>query len=517
MSLLLQVLKSSPLSATGSSVALYAIPAIALLLWCASVVFQWFRMYWHLRNVTGPKERWPFSMVLDVRKALSEMDPSLPVPAKLFNFAVKLFDTFADQDLSVTFFGPQPFLLGVTPDTVQAILTNTQNINKPFLYTMMKPWIGSGILISEKHAWKPMRKALMPAFHTKTLENYIPAMNRAAQRAVHRLRSEAGEGYLDVLPQIRRAAFGVLLETVLGVDIDAYEAESTGLLQVNDEISTSLIARMLNILHWPDALFNRSKEARRFYKNTEIFRRFCDSVYEKRLANYSPAQERKSFLDILLGMHVEDGTITEQQVRDEVKTIFIGGFDTTATAAAFTLHLLGNHPRIQEKVHEELDAVFGNDTERPVTVEDMKGLTYLQCVIKEAMRLFPPVPVVARNVEEDFMIGKHTIPRGTVALIILYFLHRHPRFYENPNDFFPERFLDESTKQHAFMYTPFSGGPRNCMGQRFSALEDTILLAGVLRCYKVESKLPSKDLQLSVEIILRPLQGLEVKLTPRNR
>ncbi|XP_064459127.1 uncharacterized protein LOC135369473 [Ornithodoros turicata] len=489
--------------------------AVVLCLCCAKYVFPWMRALWILRTAPKPPQKWVFSIMFEMWERMSRMDPSLKVTARIFNYLERKFDEIIDHDFTVVYFGLQPFLLGTTPDTVEAILTNSQNLNKPFLYNMLKPWVGTGILTSDKELWRTKRKAITPAFHFKILDDYVPVMNRRALQLVQRLRAQDLGEYIDALPVIRKAAFGILFETVLGVEIEEDEVERKGLLEVNDEIAESIMTRMLNVFKWPDFLYNLSRDAKLFMQRVNYFRKYCDNIYQKKKANYDRTAPNKSFLDILLRMHIEEKTITEDQVRDEVSTIFIGGFDTTATAAAFMLHLIGNHPRVQHKLREEIDSVFGSDKERPVTTADIKQMKYLDCVLKEAMRLYPPAPVVARKIDEDFKIGKQTIPSGTVALVTIYFLHRHPRFYDRPNDFIPERFLEQK-ERHPFMYVPFSGGSRNCLGQRFSQQEDKILLTYILRWFKVESKLQSKDLQLSLELILRPVQGLEVKLTPRD-
>ncbi|KAL3173419.1 hypothetical protein MRX96_042084 [Rhipicephalus microplus] len=115
--------------------------------------------------------------------------------------------------------------------------------------------------------------------------------------------------------------------------------------------------------------------------------------------------KKQSFMDILLRMHMEEGVFTLDEIREEVNTFMIGGFDTTAMAASYAIHLLGNHPEVQAKVHEELDTVFGSDEKRPVTAEDIKQLKYLGCVIKEALRLYPPIPLIAREIGEDLSFG----------------------------------------------------------------------------------------------------------------
>lgn len=493
--------------------------SLAVLVKCLQYVARWFRVYLHLRKCPQLKERWPLLLVLDIWQEMSKMDPSLEMPAKLFNYIDVALKQVVDQELTVAFYGPQPFLLGITPTTAEAILNNSENLNKSILYNMMRPWLGNGLLTSEKHVWRRRRKVLNPAFHFRILDEYVPIMNHKSQDLVLKM-NNMGSDYFDVLPVLRLAAFGILFETAMGIHLDEEDVKKTGFLRVNDEISTRIMSRMLKLHQWFDPIYNASEEGKQFHEQVKLIKQYTMNILKTRKATYKVgmvAEDRKkSFMDILLRMHMDEGVLTEDEIREEVNTFMIGGFDTTATAAAFAMHLLGNNPAIQAKLHEEIDSVFGNDRERNVTIEDIKKMKYLECVIKETLRLYPPIPIIARNIDKDIQIGEHTIPQGTIAIVTLYFMHRHPRYFENPDDFIPERFLNMNDK-HPFLYIPFSAGPRNCIGQKFAQLEDKILLAQIMRSFKVESKLPSEDLQMSLELVLRPTQGLQVKLTPRSQ
>ncbi|KAG0411470.1 hypothetical protein HPB47_011425 [Ixodes persulcatus] len=211
----------------------------------------------------------------------------------------------------------------------------------------------------DKGVWKPRRKMMTPAFHFRTLEDYIPIMNRRAEEMVHDIAAtiELEKTFFDVRPIVRRAAFAILFA---------------------------------NILHWPDFIYNLTKENREFLANIKRVQTYNNQIVKQRKADYETGigdeKLKKSFLDILLRLHIEEGILTEQEVRDEVSSIFIGGFDTTATAASFCLYLLGHHPEVQKKVHEEMDEVFGDDWERPVTLDDIKRLKYTECVLKVMRR-----------------------------------------------------------------------------------------------------------------------------------
>lgn len=515
------MLLSAPTAGSSQAATLVLLTLlVALLAKIVVALARWMRMYWCLRNVPHPKQRWPFSLAVEMWLSLAKMDPNLEETAKIFNYFDGMFKTIHDQEVTVAYYGPQPFLIATAPKAIESLLNNNCNLNKAFLYKMMRPWIGNGILIIEKEKWRSRRKLITPAFHFRVLDDYAPIMNRRARELVRRLDVMVGNGFFDVLPTVRLTAFGILFETALGVQIDEAEVQRMRLLEINDEIGASVIARMLNLAHWFDAIYNLTQASKDFRKNIEFIHEYNKRIVKQRLAEYKlgnvGADSKKSFLDILLRMHIVDGTLTEEEVKNEVTSIFIGGFETTASSITFTLFLLGNHPEVQAKVQEEIDALFADDKDRDVTIEDIKQMKYLECVVKESMRLYPPVPIIARNVDEDMNVGEYTIPKGAVAVAPIYFIQRHPKFFDEPDKFVPERFL-ETKEKNPFMYIPFSIGYRNCLGQKFANLEDKILLAQIMRRFTVTSKLRMEELQLSIEVVLKATQGIEIQLHPRDK
>ncbi|XP_037269503.2 cytochrome P450 4V2 [Rhipicephalus microplus] len=492
--------------------------AAALVVRVAREVAEWLRMWWVLRDVPKPKPQKSFTLLLDLYKQLSAMDPKMDVKVKAFKYLANLFKSVEDQDVTVAFYGPYAFLLGATPPVVEAILGDTKNVNKAFFYNMMKPWIGKGILTLGDEPWKTRRRAITPAFHFRILDDYVPIMNKRGERLMQKVTAMNGE-YFDVLPIVRAAAFGVLFETSMGIDYDEDDIERTGYLRIHDAISDTVVDRVINFHHWFDTIYAFSKERKRMLQYVEEAKEFVNNILQKRIVDYRKGirdpVSKNSFLEILLRMYLDEGIMTEIDVRDELLSTLIGGFDTTATSLAYTLYLLGHHPEIQAKVQEEIDLVCGDDWDKPPTAEELKNLTYMECVLKEAMRLYPPGSVIGRSVVKDIKIGKYTIPRGTVAVVALYFLQRHPRYVEDPNSFKPERFM-EAKSMHNFGFAPFSAGPRNCLGQKFALREEKILLTHVIRRFNVTSKVPIDKLELAMELILKPIQGLEIKLTPRE-
>jgi cytochrome P450 family 4 subfamily V len=210
------------------------------------------------------------------------------------------------------------------------------------------------------------------------------------------------------------------------------------------------------------------------------------------------------------------------------------GHDTTAAAINFTCFMIASHPEVQQKLHEEIDRVFGTDHDRPSTIEDLNELNYLECVIKETLRLYPSVPFIAREVQEDFeysnihvnlfsnipsifCLGGFKVLRGSSAAIFIYYIHRDPKHFSNPDRFDPDRFLPEnSVDRPPYAFIPFSAGSRNCIGQRFAMLEEKVMLSWILRRFRLKTSQTPDELNLSFEVILRSEHGAFVALENRE-
>jgi len=213
----------------------------------------------------------------------------------------------------------------------------------------------------------------------------------------------------------------------------------------------------------------------------------------------------------------EDGqTLTNEDIREEVNTFVFEGHDTTAMGLNWATYLLGHNPEIQERLQEELDRVLAD--KEVITADDVKEIKYLDLIIKEAQRLYPSVPVFARYIEEEVVIGKYTLPQGVNAFVITYLLHRDAKVFPDPEKFDPNRFLPENSQGRSpFAYVPFSAGPRNCIGQKFAMMEMKITLAKLFHQYRVTSHTPTNQMQLCPEIVLRSNldSGIQVSLVKR--
>jgi cytochrome P450 len=203
--------------------------------------------------------------------------------------------------------------------------------------------------------------------------------------------------------------------------------------------------------------------------------------------------------------------LSDDEIRDQALVFLMAGHETTATSLTFALHLLGHHPEVQHRVHEEVDAVLGGQAP---TFDNVRALEYTTMVVKEAMRLYPAAPNIARMSKTAFEADGYTIPAQAGTIVSSWGTHRHPKFWDDPWAFDPERFTPEREKaRHRYAYFPFGGGPRACIGQYFSMLESVIVTAMAMQAYQV--KTTERKVPLFVGITLRPGEPMPAILKRR--
>ena len=226
-----------------------------------------------------------------------------------------------------------------------------------------------------------------------------------------------------------------------------------------------------------------------------------------------------AFLDILLSHQLKyPDTLRDIDIRSEVDTFMFAGHHTSSLSLPFALHMIGSHPDVQRKIHQELDSIFPTK-EMELTMESLKQMKYIECVIKENLRLFGPAVLIGRENDKEFQCGKYKIPSGTTILIFVYHVHRLEEFYPEPNKFIPERFDKNNhkynQKHHPFAYLPFSAGPRNCIGIRYAIIQQKSLIASILRRYKITSLQKTDHIKLAVDFTLTAKSEIGLKFESR--
>ncbi|XP_046569379.1 cytochrome P450 4V2-like [Haliotis rubra] len=382
--------------------------------------------------------------------------------------------------------------------------------------------------------WHERRKMLTPTFHFKILTDFVLVFNEQAQILKEKLRSKVGSKPFNIFPDITLCALDVICETAMGRNINAQSNSDSEYVNAVYKMSTILLKRMRSPWYWPSVLFNAFGSGSEHDRCLGILHRFTQKVISEKRQEFCSRKEtgavgtegkeeevvgrkkRLAFMDMLLHMSNDGVTLSDDDIREEVDTFMFEGHDTTAAAMNWAVFLISSNTRIQQKVHEELDSVFG-DSEEPATMENLKDLKYLECCIKEALRLYPSVPSFARTLTKDADIGGLVIPKDASVVLLTSALHRDPRYFPDPEVFNPDRFLPENVKnRHPYTYVPFSAGMRNCIGQKFALLEEKVILSTIFRNFTVRSHQKREDLKPVGDLILRPEKGIFVTLSSRT-
>ncbi|GFT27535.1 cytochrome P450 4c3 [Trichonephila clavipes] len=282
--------------------------------------------------------------------------------------------------------------------------------------------------------------------------------------------------------------------------------------------------RSSNVFLWPDFIFNRvksGKEVKKYIGTVKAHARYLVQEEKRKYLEgelkFTEDGKKRSLLNMLIEHHLQMKDISEEDVIEELIAFIVSGHDTTSAALAWTFYMLGLYPDIQKKVHEELDWIFGKDVKRPATEDDLRDMKYLECVIKETLRLYPPGPFFGRQMSEDTVICDTKIPEGTICIALTHALHRDEDVFPNPEKFNPDRFLPEnSLNRSPYAYIPFSAGPRNCIGQKLSMMEQIIVASTILRNYTIESLDERDRLLPALTFVINSSTPIRIRIRPRG-
>ncbi|KAL4622360.1 cytochrome P450 4V2-like [Arapaima gigas] len=439
-----------------------------------------------------------------------------------FNQIIESTNEFRHFPLLKIWVGPLPFVVLFHAETIEMVLNNPRHMDKADSYRFLHPWLGTGLLTSTGDKWRRRRKMLTPTFHFSILSEFLEVMNEQAEILTEKLEKQVGLLPFDCFSYITLCALDIICETAMGKKIFAQDNSDSDYVCSVYKMSDIITRRQRTPWFWPDFIYNLLGEGKEHKRNLKVLHSFTESVIRERAEDNSDSEvpqgtkKRKAFLDMLLQATDDDGNhLSQKDIQEEVDTFMFEGHDTTAASINWALHLLGSHPDVQRKAQHELHEVFGA-SRRPVGMDDLRRLRYLECIIKECLRLFPSVPLFARHICEDCYISGFKVPKGVNAVIIPFALHRDPRYFPDPEAFCPDRFLPEnSAGRHPFAFIPFSAGLRNCIGQRFAMMEEKVMLASILRRFQVEACQKREDLRPLGDLILRPEKGIWIKLQNR--
>jgi cytochrome P450 len=392
------------------------------------------------------------------------------------------------------------------PDLIRELLVvQHRSFHKSRVLQRSKIILGEGLLTSEDELHKRQRRLAQPAFHRDRIAHYADEMVQRAARTRERWRDGAT---LDIHQEMMRLTLSVVAKTLFDAEVEGEEADIGHAL-------TSLID-LFPLLMNPYSVYLRRipiPSTLRFRKAiTRLDRTIYGIINERRASG----EDRGDLLSMLLLAQDEEGDgggMSDKQVRDEAMTLFLAGHETTANALAWTWYLLGQHPEVAREVRRTIDEVL--DDALP-TAADYPRLQYLEMVLAESMRLYPPAWAVSRLAMEDVDLGGWHVPRDAVAIASQYLMHHDSRFWQEPERFDPMRFApDAKLARPKFAYFPFGAGPRICIGEGFAWMEGVLLLATLAQRWSME--LISRDVKPQASITLRPRGGIKVRLHANSR
>ncbi|TDG41824.1 hypothetical protein AWZ03_011753 [Drosophila navojoa] len=442
------------------------------------------------------------------------------------------------------------------PNDIELILSGHQHLTKAEEYRYFKPWFGDGLLISNGHHWRHHRKMIAPTFHQSILKSFVPTFVAHSKAVSARMAKEAGKSF-DVHDYMSQTTVDILLTTAMGVKKLPEGNKSFEYAQAVVDMCDIIHTRQVKLLYRLDSIYKFTKLREKGDRMMNIILGMTRKVVKDRNENYSPesraiiedvaeptpakqttkteglrddlddidendvgAKRRLALLDAMVEMAKNpDIEWNEKDIMDEVNTIMFEGHDTTSAGSSFALCMMGIHKDVQERVFAEQKAIFGDNMLRDCTFADTMEMKYLERVILETLRMYPPVPLIARRLDHDVKLasGPYTVPKGTTCVVLQYCVHRRPDIYENPTKFDPDNFLPErAAKRHYYSFIPFSAGPRSCVGRKYAMLKLKVLLSTIVRNFIIHSTDTEADFKLQADIILKLENGFNISLEPRQ-
>uniref|UniRef100_A0AC34FJG5 Cytochrome P450 n=1 Tax=Panagrolaimus sp. ES5 TaxID=591445 RepID=A0AC34FJG5_9BILA len=376
--------------------------------------------------------------------------------------------------------GPKPIILVYKPETIKVILESPTLITKPMEYNALRQWVGVGLLTSTGEAWHTRRKMLTP--------ESAMGINLGAQKGFSQEYCEAVRRMSEMIFMRIRAPW--LWPKSLWY-LSGYGSE----FDENLKIAQSVTKRVI---------IERKQERERIRNDdssSESSKESIKEIWEEENLGIKAKHKRSAFLDLLLDMQ-EENKLTDTMILNEVDTFMFEGHDTVSSSMGYTVYMISQKPEIQEKIYEELKGIM-ETSDAEITHEDVGRMKYLEQCIKETMRMFPTVPLIARVIEEDTVVGDFILPKGVTALVAPFAVHRDRRFFDNPDNFDPEHF---SSENYPFNFI---------LGQKFATMEQKLILGRFFRRYKVTAALHELENRGLPELILKPAKGFPVRIERR--
>ncbi|XP_063188954.1 cholesterol 24-hydroxylase [Chroicocephalus ridibundus] len=405
----------------------------------------------------------------------------------------------------------------LTPEGVKEFLMSPQYPKDPLVYGRIfnifgERFLGNGLVtVCDHEHWHKQRRIMDPAFSRSYLIGLMETFNEKAEELMEKLEEKAdGKTEFSMLNMMNRVTMDIIGKVAFGLELNALSDDQMPLPHAVRMVLEGMTKARIPFLKYMPGKQKLVKEVR---ESVRLLRRVAKECIDQRREDIQNGKE--ATLDILTQILKGDAleeTRDDENILDNFITFFVAGHETTANQLSFTVMALAQHPEILERVQAEVDEVLG--AKRDIDYEDLGKLTYLSQVLKESLRLYPPVAGTLRWIEKERVVDGIRIPANTTLVFSTYIMGRMERYFKDPLTFNPDRFSKDAPKPY-YCYFPFSLGPRSCIGQVFAQMEAKVVMAKLLQRFEFQL-VPGQSFELVEAGTFRPLDGVICKLKPRS-
>ncbi len=426
---------------------------------------------------------------------------------------IRIFNKYAEaigETYSFHFGGIKKAIVSSNPAFIQHIMkTNYENYHKSEIQVKkMGHFLGKGLLTIHGKHWLNQRRLMQQAFHRSQLIQLVDMMQEVIDTSLTELDEKLVKGPVDIYTEMMKITFRMVMRSLFST---AFSSEDLAIISNSiTEVQGFMLKQIIQ--PYMNPWYKLSGEVRKYELITE-------KAYNILLAHVQKRRKEKiaemDFLQILLDSTYEDTgePMTDREVLNESMQMMVAGHETSSNALSWALYLLCRHPEAVQKIREEVQTLFG---EGNISFAELPKLVYTMQVLEESMRLFPPFWALDREAQADDNIMGIDIPKGTIVVAYIYGLHHSAKYWDNPEEFRPERFSKENKKtQTPFAHIPFGSGPRGCIGINYAIAQMQLILVAFLRKYDFEL-LPNKEAVVQPLIILRPEDGIKIRFWKRG-